>query len=73
MWCHNTKEQNMNCHCEGLKPQVKNNLFDYHSHCCSEAREDGTNVTGAEYVIQGVSGGMCQTSGECSLGQTIPI
>jgi len=23
--------------------------------------------------IQGVPGGMCQTSGECSLGQTIPI
>jgi hypothetical protein len=23
--------------------------------------------------IQGVSGGMCETSGECSLGQTIPI
>ena len=22
---------------------------------------------------QGVPGGMCQTSGECSLGQTIPI
>ena len=22
---------------------------------------------------QGVTGGMCQTSGECSLGQTIPI
>jgi len=22
--------------------------------------------------IQGVPGGMCQTSGECSLGQTIP-
>ena len=25
------------------------------------------------YVIQGVTGGMCETSGECSLGQTIPI
>ena len=24
-------------------------------------------------IIQGVPGGMCQTSGECSLGQTIPI
>jgi len=23
--------------------------------------------------IQGVPGGMCHTSGECSLGQTIPI
>jgi hypothetical protein len=23
--------------------------------------------------IQGVPGGMCETSGECSLGQTIPI
>ena len=23
--------------------------------------------------MQGVPGGMCQTSGECSLGQTIPI
>jgi hypothetical protein len=23
--------------------------------------------------IQGVAGGMCQNSGECSLGQTIPI
>jgi hypothetical protein len=23
--------------------------------------------------IQGVTGGMCKTSGECSLGQTIPI
>jgi len=23
--------------------------------------------------IQGVTGGMCETSGECSLGQTIPI
>jgi len=22
--------------------------------------------------IQGVTGGMCETSGECSLGQTIP-
>jgi hypothetical protein len=25
------------------------------------------------YIIQGVPGGMCETSGECSLGQTIPI
>jgi hypothetical protein len=24
-------------------------------------------------LIQGVTGGMCETSGECSLGQTIPI
>ena len=24
-------------------------------------------------TIQGVPGGMCETSGECSLGQTIPI
>jgi len=24
-------------------------------------------------IIQGVTGGMCETSGECSLGQTIPI
>jgi hypothetical protein len=24
-------------------------------------------------AIQGVPGGMCETSGECSLGQTIPI
>ena len=24
-------------------------------------------------ITQGVPGGMCQTSGECSLGQTIPI
>ena len=24
-------------------------------------------------AIQGVTGGMCETSGECSLGQTIPI
>ena len=23
--------------------------------------------------IQGVTGGMCETSGDCSLGQTIPI
>ena len=23
--------------------------------------------------IQGVTGGMCETSGECSLGQSIPI
>ena len=23
--------------------------------------------------IQGVTGGMCETSGECSIGQTIPI
>ena len=27
----------------------------------------------AGLYIQGVPGGMCQTSGECSLGQTIPI
>ena len=26
-----------------------------------------------DIVIQGVTGGMCETSGECSLGQTIPI
>jgi len=26
-----------------------------------------------QYRIQGVPGGMCQTSGECSLGQIIPI
>ena len=26
-----------------------------------------------EYNVQGVTGGMCETSGECSLGQTIPI
>jgi len=25
------------------------------------------------YHIQGVTGGMCETSGECSLGETIPI
>jgi len=24
-------------------------------------------------LIQGVTGGMCETLGECSLGQTIPI
>ena len=24
-------------------------------------------------TIQGVTGGMCETSGECFLGQTIPI
>jgi len=30
--------------------------------------------TNQPYIyIQGVPGGMCQTSGECSLGQTIPI
>jgi len=23
--------------------------------------------------IQGVTGGICETSGECSLGQTIPL
>jgi len=26
-----------------------------------------------DQFIQGVTGGMCKTSGECSLGQTIPI
>ena len=32
------------------------------------------NETGTEYIyIQGVTGGMCETSGECSLCQTIPI
>jgi hypothetical protein len=35
------------------------------------------NDTGNIYFlishIQSVTGGMCQTSGECSLGQTIPI
>ena len=25
------------------------------------------------WETQGVTGGMCETSGECSLGQTIPI
>jgi hypothetical protein len=25
------------------------------------------------HSIQGVTGGMCETSGECSLGQTMPI
>jgi len=33
-------------------------------------------TVGAPYFvkfIQGVTGGMCETSGECSLGQTIPI
>jgi len=28
---------------------------------------------GFNRYIQGVPGGMCQTSGECSLGQSIPI
>jgi len=31
-----------------------------------------TNVTD-NHCIQGVTGGTDQTSGECSLGQTIPI
>ena len=29
--------------------------------------------SGDFYIIQGVTGGTDQTSGECSLGQTIPI
>ena len=32
-----------------------------------------TNRYSCVLTIQGVQGGMCQTSGECSLGQTIPI
>jgi len=31
------------------------------------------NATLASKYIQGVTGGMCETSGECFLGQTIPI
>ena len=35
---------------------------------------DGENISfDASLVIQGVTGGTDQTSGECSLGQTIPI
>ena len=32
-----------------------------------------THTTALQPNIQGVPGGMCQTSGECSLGQTTPI
>jgi len=35
--------------------------------------DNGVNIQGCNGEIQGVTGGMCQTSGECSLGQTIPI
>ena len=31
------------------------------------------NIKNITIYIQGVPGGMCQTSGECSLGHTIPI
>jgi len=31
------------------------------------------SFTFTRLLIQGVTGGMCETSGECSLGQTIPI
>jgi len=31
------------------------------------------DIKNTDIYIQGVPGGMCQTSGECSLGQTIPI
>jgi len=41
----------MNGHCESLKPQVKNNLFDFHNQCWHEAGEDGTNIPGSKYVI----------------------
>jgi len=39
--------------------------------CVSGFLESDTFILG--YYIQGVPGGMCQTSEECSLGQTIPI
>jgi hypothetical protein len=32
-----------------------------------------TNTCTIYIYIQGVPGGMCETLGECSLGQTIPI
>ena len=35
---------------------------------CLELRRGTSSM-----YIQNVPGGMCQTSGECSLGQTIPI
>ena len=31
------------------------------------------NKNGDTVYIQGVPGGMCQTSGECYLGQSMPI
>ena len=37
-----------------------------HRHCCRP-------VHCIKSCIQGVTGGMCETSGECSLRQTIPI
>ena len=44
---------------------------------CTLKVEDKIEVLKCNFInplhIQGVPGGMCQTSGECSLGQTIPI
>jgi len=34
---------------------------------------DVVSVMAAYAYIQGVTGGMCETSGECSVGQAIPI
>ena len=36
-------------------------------------RKEGRNMEERMCFIQGVTGGTDQTSGECSLGQTIPI
>jgi hypothetical protein len=41
----------LNCHYEGLKPQAKNSLFDYHNQCCSKAGEDGTNIPGPKMLL----------------------
>ena len=41
--------------------------------CLHESAPVSRNAYTACLVIQGVTGGTDQTSGECSLGQTIPI
>jgi len=41
--------------------------------CYGQVETNFVRVAVNMHHIQGVPGGMCQTSGECSLGQTIPI
>jgi hypothetical protein len=54
--------------------KIDNNKSKPQHWCCNQGICFGhTQLKGAEKNIQGVPGGKDLTSGECSLGQTIPI
>ena len=63
------KSNHMDCLEKQLMLHSYNDDDNNNNICSDPASKLSANL----YDIQGVPGGMCQTSGECSLGQTIPI